>query len=77
LPGNCKVSPAPSSTKDFGSQLLLAAAAPVIKIPSAIIPAEFNYLLNPLHAASKKFRIIDISDFVYDVRNKEQIAIKS
>ncbi len=70
LPGDWKHSPAPSSTKEFGSDLLLAAAGPVIRVPSIVIPDEFNYLLNPLHIESKKFKIIDISDFVYDVRIK-------
>lgn len=70
LPGDWKHSPAPSSTKDFGSKLLLAAAEPVIRIPSAVLPAEFNYLLNPLHPDSKKFKVIDSIDFVYDVRIK-------
>ena len=70
LPGDWKLSPAPSSTKDFGSKLLLAAAEPVIKIPSTIIPAEFNFLLNPQHPDSKKFKITGIVDFVYDVRIK-------
>ncbi len=70
LPGDWKLSPAPSSTKDFGSALLQAAAEPVIKIPSTVIPEEFNYLLNPLHRDSKNFKILDIKDFVYDVRIK-------
>ncbi|WP_299290564.1 RES family NAD+ phosphorylase [uncultured Mucilaginibacter sp.] len=70
LPGDWKHSPAPSSAKNFGSDLLLAATEPVIKIPSTVIPNEFNYLLNPLHSESKKFRIMDISDFIYDVRIK-------
>ena len=70
LPGNWKVSPAPASTKDFGSKLLLTAAEPVIRIPSPIIPNEFNYLLNPLHPDSAKFKIIEITDFSYDVRIK-------
>jgi RES domain-containing protein len=70
LPGDWKYSPAPSSTKDFGSKLLLAAAEPVIRIPSAVIPSEFNYILNPLHPDSKKFTVIDTIDFVYDVRIK-------
>jgi RES domain-containing protein len=70
LPADWKQSPAPSSTKDFGSKLLLAAAEPVIRIPSAVIPYEFNYLLNPLHPDSKKFKIAGISNFVYDVRIK-------
>ncbi|WP_346236286.1 RES family NAD+ phosphorylase [Niabella insulamsoli] len=71
LPGDWKSIPAPSSTKDFGSDLLLAADQPVIKIPSAVLPSEYNYLLNPRHAESEKFKIKDIADFVYDVRIKQ------
>lgn len=66
LPGDWKLSPAPSSTKDFGSALLLAAAESGI----VVIPDEFNYLLNPLHVDSKKLQILNIKDFVYDIRIK-------
>lgn len=71
LPGDWKQAPAPSSTKDFGSKILLLGKAPVIRIPSAVIPEEFNYLLNPLHAESNFFKILSISDFIYDVRLKD------
>ena len=70
LPGNWKDVPAPSSTKDFGSGILNAAKNSVLKIPSAIITNEFNYILNPKHPSSKNFKIADIKDFVYDVRIK-------
>lgn len=30
-------------------QWLLQQQSPVLKVPSAIIPVEFNYLLNPQH----------------------------
>lgn len=70
LPGNWKDAPAPSSAKDFGSALLKAAKKSVLKIPSIIISEEFNYVLNPLHANSRKFKILDIKDFVFDVRIK-------
>lgn len=70
LPGNWKQAPAPASTKDFGSRILQSAASPVIQIPSSVIPEEFNYLLNPAHADSKAFMLLDIKDFVYDVRIK-------
>ena len=46
LPGDWRASPAPASTKDFGSALLNAATNPVIKIPSTVIPEEFNYIIN-------------------------------
>ncbi|MFT4152276.1 RES family NAD+ phosphorylase [Parafilimonas sp.] len=70
LPGDWKSIPAPSSTKKFGTKLLSAAKAPVIKIPSTVIHEEFNYLLNPRHADSGDFKVVEIKDFVYDMRIK-------
>ena len=72
LSGDWSTSPAPASAKDFGTQLLKKAEYAVILIPSAIIPDEFNYLLNPLHRESSQFSIVDIADFVYDVRIKNR-----
>ena len=71
LPRNWRESPAPTATKDFGTDLLKNASHPVIKIPSAIIPEEFNYILNQLHRDSAAFRVIDVADFVYDVQIKK------
>ncbi|MFT3950186.1 MAG: RES family NAD+ phosphorylase [Agriterribacter sp.] len=70
LPGNWKAAPASSSTKDLGTKLLRSANSPIIKIPSAIIPQEFNFILNPQHPGSENFKILDVEDFVYDVRIK-------
>ncbi|MEP7323936.1 MAG: RES family NAD+ phosphorylase [Saprospiraceae bacterium] len=70
LPGNWTDSPAPASTKDFGTNLLKVAATSVIKIPSAVIPQEFNFILNPKHVGAKDFKILQVEDFVYDVRIK-------
>lgn len=70
LPGNWIESPAPSSTKDFGTNLLHLAASPILKIPSAVISHEFNFILNPKHVDSKGFNILNVEDFVYDVRIK-------
>jgi RES domain-containing protein len=33
----------------IGSEWLSLAITPILKVPSAIIPNEFNYLLNPVH----------------------------
>ncbi|WGF93859.1 RES family NAD+ phosphorylase [Aequorivita marisscotiae] len=68
LPGNWSETPAPKSTKDFGSKLL-EDKHPIIKIPSIIIPQEFNYLINPL-AEISCFKILEIKDFVFDLRIK-------
>jgi len=70
LPGDWTLSPAPSSTRELGSSLLVAAKYLAIRIPSAVVPDEFNYLLNPAHAKSFGIRIIEMKDFIYDVRLK-------
>jgi RES domain-containing protein len=70
LPGNWRDMPAPSSTKDLGTNLLNTAATLIIKVPSTVITEEFNYLINPAHMDSKDIKIIDVKDFVYDVRIK-------
>lgn len=70
LPGDWKKFPAPVSTKDFGTSLLKTAGTAILKVPSTIIPQEFNYLLNPLHPDRSDFRILDIQDFVYELRIK-------
>jgi RES domain-containing protein len=70
LPGNWKAFPAPVSTKEFGTDLLKKAKTAILKIPSTIIPHECNYILNPLHAKHKTFRIIEIDDYTYDLRIK-------
>ncbi|HWB26588.1 MAG TPA: RES family NAD+ phosphorylase [Chitinophagaceae bacterium] len=71
LPGNWTASPAPGSTRDFGTTLFKKGDFAVIKIPSAIIPLEYNYLLNPLHSDITKCKILAVHDFVYDVRLKK------
>ncbi|MBY0480562.1 MAG: RES domain-containing protein [Chitinophagaceae bacterium] len=70
LPGNWQGFPAPASTKDFGTEILKKAEYPFIKIPSVIVPQEYNLLLNPVNLDPAIFGILRIEDFVYDIRIK-------
>lgn len=70
LPGDWTAFPASSTTKSFGTDLLNNAESAIIKIPSAVILEECNYILNPLHPDFKKIKIIGVKDFVYDIRIK-------
>jgi RES domain-containing protein len=70
LPADWKTIPAPSSTKNIGTQFLKALSSPILKVPSVIIEEEFNYVLNPLHKDSSRFKIIDIKEIKFDVRIK-------
>lgn len=70
LPQGWNSFPAPTISRIFGNALLTGNNKAIIKIPSTIITKEFNYLLNPNHKNSFKFKIVDIEDFVYDDRIK-------
>lgn len=70
LPGNWRETPAPKSTKDYGTQFLKS-NKPILKIPSIIIPEEFNYIINP-QVASLSFKLVEIKDFVFDLRIKKK-----
>lgn len=68
LPGDWKEVPAPFSTKDLGTKHLKN-GVPILKIPSTVIPMEFNYLINPFFDKAH-FKILKIEDFIYDLRIK-------
>ena len=70
LPGDWQQAPAPSSTKDLGTALIKQNQYLAIQIPSVVIPEEYNYLINPLHAEMSKVRIVEVKDCVYDLRIK-------
>ena len=70
LPGDWSAAPAPTSTKEFGTELLQKAEWLVLKMPSAVIPAEYNFIINPAHVDSGRMAIVDVRDFVYDIRIK-------
>jgi RES domain-containing protein len=44
----------------------------VLRVPSAIIKQEYNYLINPHHSNFKKLKIVEIEDFEFDLRIKEK-----
>jgi len=49
LPTDWQQETAYPSLQNIGKQWLLSNQTPVLKVPSAIIPVEFNYILNPQH----------------------------
>ena len=71
LPRNWANHPAPPQTRELGTQLLNRMESLCIKIPSAIIPRENNYIINPLHKDFKKVKIKSVENFVFDPRVKE------
>ncbi len=59
---------APARTQVLGSEWLQSKTSALLKIPSAIIPTEFNYLLNPQHKDFPKLRFSSSVKFRFDPR---------
>jgi RES domain-containing protein len=58
LPPNWRDIPAPPSTEEVGANWFKSGRSAILRVPSIIIPSEFNFLLNPAHP---DFRLIEIS----------------
>jgi RES domain-containing protein len=57
-----------NETIDFGTSFLRSKKNLLLKVPSVIIPDEFNYLINPLHPEIKNCKVISITPFTFDIR---------
>ena len=60
--------PYQSSTQDIGSHWALERQTAILEVPSAVIPVERNYILNPLHPDFTKILISPAIDFHFDNR---------
>lgn len=58
----------PPQLQRIGGQWLERGGSAVLKVPSAIVIEEWNYLLNPLHADFRKLRLSAPTPFSFDRR---------
>ncbi len=58
-------------TQAIGDTWVQKNITPVLKIPSAIIHGEFNFLLNINHQGYKKIKLQQIERLVFDARIKD------
>ena len=68
LPTGWDANPAPAFTREFGSGWATAMRSPVLEVPSAVIPREHNYLLNPAHPRFSRVRVVGRTPFSLDSR---------
>ncbi|WP_420149730.1 RES family NAD+ phosphorylase [Spirosoma sp.] len=54
----------------IGGEWIRSGRSPVLKVPSAIISNEWNYLLNPAHPDFQRIGLIRTEPFVFDPRIK-------
>ena len=59
------------ASRDFGALWARELRSPVLRVPSAVVPGEFNYLLNPSHPDFKHVKIGQPLAFSFDPRLAE------
>jgi RES domain-containing protein len=57
-------------TRGLGTAWLRKGETALLAVPSAIVPDTTNFLLNPLHATAREFRIAKSMSYPFDVRLK-------
>lgn len=68
LPDDWDTHPPVRSTQKLGDEFIDASDRCVLKVPSAVVQGDFNYLINPYHEDFKKIKIFNVQDFPFDKR---------
>lgn len=68
LPKDWRASPLPASARAIGDAWIAEEPSPVLELPSAVVPAENIFLLNPEHPTFAKIEIGSPLDFEFDAR---------
>ena len=70
LPDDWKNAVATPSTKDIGTQWCAGLKTAILSVPSAVVPTERNYLVNPAHPDFAKIVFGAPEPFPFDPRLK-------
>ena len=68
LPASWREYPAPEALQRLGDEWLAGRSTPVLQVPSAVIPEEHNYLINPDHPQAARAVAVGTNPFNYDPR---------
>lgn len=68
LPNEWNAKPPIFTTQIIGDDFVNYKEAAVLKVPSSIVPDEYNYLINPHHIDAQHIKIISTSKMTFDAR---------
>lgn len=60
--------PHSGATQDFGAEWVRAGRSVALRVPSAVVPGEFNYLINPAHPDFDAVKVGAAETFFFDPR---------
>ena len=55
----------------YGDEWLKSFKSVVLRVPSAIVKNEYNYLLNPMHPDFDQVKLVRTEEFEFDKRIKD------
>jgi RES domain-containing protein len=73
LPTDWRDYPHPASTKRYGDEWVASQRSLMLRVPSAVNPLEFNYLINPEHRDFSKIEVHKPFALSYDPRLLEML----
>jgi RES domain-containing protein len=68
LPQDWRAEPPPESTREAGTRWFEESRSAVLRVPSIIVPTEFNYVLNPGHPDFQLIKMSEPEPFSFDPR---------
>ena len=72
LQRNWRQSPAPSYLATIGDEWVCGASSAVLRVPSALLDHERNYLINPNHRDFRRIKVSSPEPYTFDLRLVEQ-----
>jgi RES domain-containing protein len=68
VPDDWRLYPHPAATQVFGAEWVQSQRSVALRVPSVVVPGEFNYLLNPAHPQFSMVKGGKPEPFVFDPR---------
>ncbi|MBN2728873.1 MAG: RES family NAD+ phosphorylase [Bacteroidales bacterium] len=68
LPNDWNTFPHAHFTQEIGDEFIKDGEFLILKVPSAVVLGDFNYLINPFHKDIRHIKIIDTEEFSFDKR---------
>jgi RES domain-containing protein len=68
LPSDWQSNPPPGSTQAIGDEWVSSGGSAMLRVPSVVVPVEFNYVVNPGHSDFRRLRIGEPIAFPLDSR---------
>ncbi|MCW3081522.1 RES family NAD+ phosphorylase [Segetibacter sp.] len=68
MPADWRSNPHSDSTQKIGDQFAAELKHLALRVPSAVVPGDWNYLINPSHPMTSEVTIVEVEPFQFDSR---------